>query len=84
MVKGGRSFIAEQPRDLRKRYASFLYVLVRETLAQLVQDLLISCPLVGQFARERSPAMAQCLGDPVSLGLAVGQQLLRLVLDRSA
>ena len=28
--------------------------------------------------------MAQCLGDPLSLSLAVGQQLLRLVLDRSS
>ncbi len=58
MIERGRSLISEQPGDLRKRYASFLYVLEREASPQLIQNLLISCALVGQFAGERSLAMA--------------------------
>jgi len=81
MIERGRPLVAQQPGNLRKRYASFLYVLAREALPQLIHNLLVSCTLVRQFARERSLAKAQRLGNPVSLCLAVRQQLLRLVLD---
>ena len=58
MSERGRPFVAEQPRNLRKRYALVLYVLEREALPQLIQNLLVSCALVGQPARERSLAVA--------------------------
>src|SRR5208282_1094207 len=85
MIERGRSLVAEQPPDLRKRYASFLYVLEREALPQLIHNLLISCTLVGQLARERSRAKAYafpqtplwksgpCGAVPRCQGVATGQ-----------
>jgi len=58
MIERSRSLVAEQPRNLRKRHALFLYVLAREALPQLIQNLFVSCTLVCQLARERSLAMA--------------------------
>ena len=81
VIERSRSLVAEQPRNLRKRQASFLYALTREALPQLIHNLLVSRTLVGQFARERSLAKAQRPGDGISSCLAVREQLMHLALD---
>ena len=71
VVERGRPLIAEQPRNLPERHPRILHVFERQALPQLIHNLLVSRALLGQFARERSLAEAQCLGDVLSPRLAV-------------
>lgn len=56
MTERGRSLVAEQPGNLRKRYARGLDVLEGEAPAQFVYNFLEGCALTGQSSRQRSRA----------------------------
>src|ERR1700722_15782026 len=55
-VERARSFVAQQPGSLRKRYARGLDVLEGEAPPQFVYDFLEGCALTGQSSRQRSRA----------------------------
>src|SRR5271163_2134219 len=84
MIEGRASFVAEQPRNLRKRYARGPHVLKSEASPQVVDNVLEGCALASQSPRQRSRAHGEFLRNVAPLRSAVRQQLLRLVFYQSA
>jgi hypothetical protein len=84
MIKRGRTFIAEQPRDLPERHPRILQILSREALPQLVDDLTVCCSFVSQSSREGAQAEGQSLRNVFGFRFAVRQQLLHFGFNRRA
>src|SRR5208283_4442279 len=84
MIERGRTLVPQEPRDLRRREVGVFEILECEAAAQLVDDLGEGRAFGGQPARECSDADGQRFGDRLRLSLAVRQQPLDLVLERSA
>jgi len=85
MIKRGRTLVTEQPRNVPKRHARILQILDRKALAQVIEDLAVSCAFISQSSREGTQAESQSLRHVFGFRFAVGQQqLLHLGLDRRA
>ena len=84
MIKRGRSFVSEQPRNLPERHPRIVEILSREALPQLVDDIAVCRAFISQSSREGTQAEGQSLRHVFGFGFAVGQQLLDLGLNRSA
>ena len=79
MIEEGRSFIAEQPGNLRDRNARRLGVFECEASPEAIDVIVIACVLLTQLLRKRSLSQPRRLGDPLPDGFAVRQRFLHFV-----